>query len=265
MRLGGARRRAAASARALILLLLVGCDAGGLEWGRPPALASSSPADGATEVDRVLTLRVRYDEHLAARTVSRGTVTLRSGPRTYLLSVRYDPILRAIVAREWGNAPLEPNVEHELSVSGVRGLDGTPAEPVVIRFRTGAALGVPEVEGTTTWSQVQPILASRCGPCHDDTQREHGLVLTSPNGIASTAVGVEARQTARVGTAERGLGGMSRIHVVAGIGDPARSYLVYKLLGDAPIHGMPMPPDEALTPSEVATVVDWILSGAPTE
>lgn len=253
--------------RALVVIALLGggCDTGGLDWARPPSVTRASPADGATDVERLTTLRVELDDLLSPRSVSRATVSLRSGPRTHLLSVRFDPVRRAIVARDWGGVPFEPNVEYELRVEGARSLEGAPVPPVLIRFRTGEALGVVEREGTTGWEQAGPILATRCAPCHDDVQREQGLALTSAEGVARSAIGVVARQTARVGGADRGLGGMARIHVVAGVGDPAQSYLVYKLLDHAPILGEPMPPAESLTSAEVATLVDWILAGAPTD
>ncbi|MCB9625710.1 MAG: hypothetical protein H6723_20510, partial [Sandaracinus sp.] len=55
-----------------------------------------------------------------------------------------------------------------------------------------------------------------------------------------------------------------RIDVIAGVGRPDSSRLLYEVLRD-PRVGEPMPPDDPLTVEEVTTIANWILAGAPTE
>jgi hypothetical protein len=48
-------------------------------------------------------------------------------------------------------------------------------------------------------------------------------------------------------------------------GDPANSYILYKLRGAPGIVGdrMPPPPEKMLTPAEIQSIEDWIAMGAP--
>jgi hypothetical protein len=45
-------------------------------------------------------------------------------------------------------------------------------------------------------------------------------------------------------------------------GDPATSYLVYKMLGDPHVWGEVMPPEGPLPVGQIGLVSDWILAGA---
>ena len=89
--------------------------------------------------------------------------------------------------------------------------------------------------------------------------------------FSSTAIGVVARQT-RVGTqadqvwhGAPTLDGLAIIDVIGGVGRPARSYLVYKVLGDPHAAGDRMPSDAPLSSDELASLSLWIRNGAPTE
>ncbi|MCB9603602.1 MAG: Ig-like domain-containing protein [Sandaracinus sp.] len=259
---GGRRRRAALVAIALLL----GCDHGGLVLDGATRALGSSPADGSLDVPRRLELRVFFDRPLAPRSVSRASVSLRSGPQQRFLSVRYDPVDRALVTRDFTGAALEPNVEYELRVEGVRDLDGGSVAPFVARFFTGATLGEPPPIPSAGWAEVEPIFAARCvdAECHGGDRPALGLDLGSAEGVRATAIGVPAVSDSLGGLSERGLSGFPRIDVIAGVGRPDSSRLLYEVLRD-PRVGEPMPPDDALTAEEVATIAHWILAGAPTE
>lgn len=246
--------------------LSVGCDRGGLELDEPAQPLGSIPADGATDVPRRLELRVLFDRPLAPRAVSRAIVTLRSGPQQRFLSVSYDPVDRAIVARDFANVPLEPRVEHELRVEGVRDLNGLEAPPFLARFTTGDALGELPTRGTTSWAEVAPIFTARCADegCHGGGSPALGLDLASAEGVRRTAIGVPSVAASSGGLGDRGLTGLPRIDVIAGVGRPDTSRLVYEILRD-PRVGEPMPPDDALTNDEVRAIADWILGGARTD
>ena len=71
-------------------------------------------------------------------------------------------------------------------------------------------------------------------------------------------------RSATDGLGDRGLAGLPRIDVIAGVGRPDTSRLVYEILRD-PRVGEPMPPDDALSPEEVRAIADWILGGARTD
>lgn len=227
--------------------------------GDGPVVLRSRPMDGATEVDRGTPIRVDYDRSLDPRTVGRDTVSLSSGALVPYLDVRFDPVERAIVTRPFRGRPLEPSVRYTLAIAGVRDLDGFEGEPLVLVFETGDSLTEPPAEGTTTWEAVEPIFAAHCvDGCHDGGDGSVRLDLTTLEGARATCVGVTADQTGGTGTVGRlGLGGMARIEP----SDPARSYLIYKMLGDPHAWGDPMPPSGALPRAEVALVADWILGG----
>ena len=207
-----------------------------------------------------------FDRPLAPRTVSRAVVELRSGPQQRFLSVRYDPVERALVARDFSDVPLEPRVEYELRVEGVRDLDGLEVAPFVARFTTGDTLGEPPTFGTTAWSEVAPIFVTRCADegCHGGASPALGLDLSTAESVRATAIGVPSVAGSVGGFGDRGLAGLPRIDVIAGIGRPDTSRLVYEILRD-PRVGEPMPPDDALSDDEVRAIADWILGGARTE
>jgi hypothetical protein len=240
-----------------------------------PIILGTSPEDGEEGAPRLGPFVADVDRLLLPRTVTRATVRIESGTIRHLVTVRFDPIERRIVAAPFFDAPLEPEVVYRFTIEEVRDLDGQRlGTPFVARFRTGEELGDPPAEPERAWSDVAPILESRCATaeCHGGSDPMLGLDLASAEGVRTTAIGVRSRQLSNAGTEpSRGalsFGGLSRIEVVAGVGLPEESYLVYKLLGDAPIEGERMPPESAglpLEPGEVATIAAWIRSGAPTE
>lgn len=162
--------------------------------------------------------------------------------------VTYDPIARTVTLR----GPREPWLEvgklYKLRVvvpgesqvgGGLLAIDGATLAPGQRRrfeFFVSAPRGKPYVEPRVDFcADVLPIFRSKCGTstCHGDGgQAAMGLVLTTPAGVASTAVGRVARgadTTGRTGDPESegpvfGVG-----MPVVQPGSPANSWLLYKV------------------------------------
>lgn len=253
--------------------MLIGCDVPPDAARRdPPRVVSTVPAAGAVEVDRAAPMRVVFDRPLLPRSVDRMTVVVRSGTRVMPVAVRADPVLPGLVVTPSG--ALEPTARWELRVDGVRDLDGTLAEALVVPFDTGSASTVPSPPPPPAWSEIGPLLAASCGPCHAGERGALGLDLASAEGVRATAIAVPALQTGNAssptGSPRVGLVGLPRISVLAGGGAPELSYLVYKVLGDPHVQGdrMPPPSDAGATPlstDDVRRIAEWIRAGAPTE
>lgn len=239
-----------------------------------PVVVGTDPADGDVDVDRAAGYRVFFDRNLYPGDVHRGTVRVQSGARSAFLTPWFDPVERALVVDQLGASPLAPSVRYRLHVEALRDLDGVRmAERHEVSFETGvAAEGDPPVD-RVGWADVAPILSESCATegCHASPDPALGLDLSSAEGVRDTAIAVVAEQS-RVGVQDGriwhgapSLDGLARIDVVGGVGRPARSYLVYKLLGDPHAAGAPMPPEEPLGRDRVALITRWIRAGAPTE
>jgi hypothetical protein len=225
-------------------------------------------------VDRAAGLRVFFDRPLFPRDVHRGHVAVQSGTRGVYLQLRFDPVERVLSVAH--DALLDPEVVYRLEVEGMRDLDGhAMAEPFVATFTTGArAEGDPPAAPRPGWADVAPIF-DRCAAngCHGGDRPVLGLDLSSGAAVRRTAIGVVAEQSRRGVQGDepwRGadtLAGLARIDVVAGVGRPSRSYLLYKALGDPHAAGDPMPPPpaEPLAGPQLRLLSDWILAGAPTD
>ena len=220
------------------------------------------PAEGSVDADRASPIYVRFSEPLAPRTVHRGTVTLRSGETRIGVSASVDPLLPGIEIAPLGGFVLDPQVEYEVVIEGVRDLDGETAPPFLGVFQTGDAAEGEEELPIVQWPEIEALFAARCvDGCHDATSP---LDLSSGEGVQNTAIGVVAAgRTPRA--PERGLAGMDIISVLAGQGRPAYSYLLYTLMADPHILGRPMPPDAPLDSEQIALISRWIRQGASTE
>jgi hypothetical protein len=257
----------------LVIASLVACDLPPERStrGRGPRVVASDPVHGQDDVDRAATPRVFFDRPLLPGDVHRGNVSVRSGARTAFALPRFDPIERVLLVQ---GLELDPTVAWRLRVENVRDLDGQAlAEPWEIAFRTGEIAEGEVVPPPPTFEEVGPLLAERCGGqgCHAPPDPALGLDLSSGAAVRATAIGVVAEQTRTGAMTDRpwlvrsSLTGLARIDVVGGVGRPAHSYLLYKLLGDPHAWGSPMPPDGPLPPDELRRVADWILAGAPTD
>lgn len=257
----------------LLLILAVGCDLPP-ESTAPdgPRVLATEPSDGDEGVDRRPVFRVFFDRPLYPRDVHRGHVLVESGVRGLYLLPRFDPVRRELWIEPIGT--MEPSVVYRLRVEGVRDLDRHPmAEPHVATFTTGEVASDPPPLPSAGWDDVAPIFEGCASDgCHGGARPVLGLDLSSGAAVRRTAIGVPAEQS-RVGAqgdepwVADTLAGLARVDVVAGVGRPSRSYLLYKVLGDPHVIGqrMPPPPAAALSTEEAAVLSRWILAGAPTD
>ena len=103
------------------------------------------------------------------------------------------------------------------------------------------------------WTEVFPLLESRCGGCHESDYIGHFVVVG------------DAAATHALLLSEPSLQDAGRHYVVPG--DLAGSLLVEKI-GDDPALGEPMPPEGnrdviPLTAEEGALIQHWVAGGAP--
>lgn len=198
---------------------------------------------------------------------------MTSGPFSVYGGVRYDPVRREV--RFSPNAPdLRAGLQYVLRVStALRGWDGTAlASPLEVPFVPAGSERPSPPPAPSLRADIAPLLIARCGraACHGGDAPVMGLDLSSADAIARTNIGVVARQNANGRNApdytDPRWGALLRVDPgdAPGQGRPEYSYLIYKLLGDGPIVGARMPPDEApLSLDEIARVSDWIALGAP--
>ena len=190
--------------------------------------------------------------------------------------VHYDPARRRVQFIP-DDAAVFASTAYELVVrESLLAWDGTPMGVVERRaFRTSAEPYVTPapLPAPTLTRDVAPLLAARCAlsNCHDAADRVMGLDLSSAEAIRRTAVDVMAgeRPAASNVAATRSdprWVALARLDsgFVVGTGEPAYSYLVYKILGDGPIEGDRMPPPNLapLSDEEIRVVSDWIAAGA---
>ena len=236
-------------------------------------MVRSSPEDGAVDVPVDGVLRVDFDRALLPGSVQRRSVNLRSGAVRPTSFVHLDPITRSAFVELSADDPLEPSAVYELFVDGLVDLDGArQPEPYSVLFRTGVDVAPRPPEPAPAWRQVADLLTRRCaeGPCHSSGHRAAGLDLSSAAGVEATALGVPSSQSpAGASTAEGARGAFSLaalpiVDLVAGVGQPASSYLIYKLLHDPHVLGDGMPPEGPLQEANLQLLSGWIRAGAPT-
>jgi hypothetical protein len=196
---------------------------------------------------------------------------LRSGSITSWLDLRLQPARRELWITQRGL--LEPETTYQLELRGLIDLDGmTQPEPYRALFATGTQLGAVAPDSAVDAAEVLALFHSRCArmECHAGESPAAGLDLATRSGIEVTARNIAVQLYAGTDSqAPRGslyVAAPLIIDATAGHGEPARSYLVYKLLGDEHILGdrMPPAPEAPLSESDVQRVIDWIYAGAPT-
>lgn len=187
--------------------------------------------------------------------------------------VRYDPVRREV--RFTPNADeLRMGLRYVFRVStALAAWDGaTLPEAFAVPFVPEGRVPPEPRPMVSLRAEIAPLLVARCGDgrCHGGPTPAMGLDLASVDGIARTAIGVIAAQTAngsrRPDYTDPRWGALLRIDPgdAPAQGRPEYSYLIYKVLGDGPIRGARMPPEgPALSRSELERLSDWIALGAP--
>lgn len=220
-----------------------------------------------------------FDRSLLPATVHGGNIQLQSGETAVVLAIQLGLLAPQVRAHVANGQPLAPNVLYRWQIANLWDLDkGHMPTPIEVVFRTGEEEPVPpEPVPTVTWADVEPIFLTHCAlsGCHQNSQSPLGLDLSSKERVRETAVGVMSHQYYRSTVGPEGSAGLSRlsdlriVDVVAGQGQPSRSYLMYKVVGDSHILGEPMPPPSAghmpVSEAEQASIQAWIVAGAPTD
>lgn len=271
-----ARHESALSISCLIgLLACAACDLESADsWRAGDWSIASDPRDGEQRVVRDRALRVRLDRRVLPRSVHRANVRLRSGAYAPALDLRYELLSREIVLELAAGEPLQAHTTYGLEVDGLIDLDGfEQPEPWSIYFRTGQArVEDPPAQPAEPSQAALALLSERCASagCHAGASPASELDLSSPDGVERTALRT-SRQLDLGSLGDQGASGVlwvpaTRIvDVVAGVGEPASSYLMYKLLGDDHILGDPMPPaGPPLRMEDLELLARWIRRGAPT-
>ncbi len=261
-----------ASPRTLLflpLLLVCACNFGAEATADTDTTDTELPEDGPvhpvaaypslydTDIPVDVILRVRFNEHLDARSVDADDMVLHSGPINKWLMSYYEPVTRSLLV--WPSSPLRAFADWRFVLpDGIRGIDGSDVTSrELTRFTTGenAASRLPYVRRTYD-EDVAPLLGSRCGACHDGSAGAFaGLDLSSAQGMAHTAVNRQSTQYQ----------GWEKIRPYM----PGRSYLLFKVLPGGYTAGRRMPrtldgiaPAEPLTTDEQQVLSDWIVGGA---
>lgn len=245
---------------------------------RPRIVATDLDRDGGLPavVVRGRPIGFSTDRLLAPRSVARATVGIVSGPSTVFGRVRYDPARRR-VAFEYDAESLVPGAEYHLVVRpGLAAWDGATTGETTVRSFLASTDAVPpgiDVNRVSLSRQIAPLLRERCatGGCHSAVRPVMNLDLSSPAAVRNTTVGVvsherEPWRPESSSATDPQWGSMLRIDAgrEPGHGEPAYSYLLYKVLGDGPILGDRMPPPgfEPLAAEDMNALADWIAQGA---
>ncbi len=257
--------------------LMLACDVPPSELTADEWVASSFPAPGEQGVPRLVQMHVELDRLVAPDTVRFPAVRIVSGDLQPRLSLHLEPVTRRIIIETWGNLPLEPEATYRLVVEDLVDLDGN-AQPEAheVVFRTGQELGDEPAGPRIEWSHAERVFGPSCAidGCHTSPEPARGLDFSGSDQVRDTVVGALPRSVppgwgpAEGSAAALHVFSFPVIDVVGGAGQPAHSYLMYKVLDDPHIMGSPMPPPDAgtgpLSRTELLTLSDWIRAGAPT-
>jgi hypothetical protein len=263
----------------LFTLVVVACDLppeesnSDSEW-----VISSFPENGDSDVSRIGAMTIKLDRRVYPQSVDRGSIQISSGEIFSWLYVYFEPVTRQIVIGLYPDRPLKPFVTYRLVVQGLVDLDGeTQPEMYQVLFRTGSRLDEPILVPAVEWLRIDAILKRSCAHanCHAGSTSALGLDLSSATQVRQTAIGASSNELpSNMISAEgaRGLfsfSGFRIIDVGVSFGQPASSYIMYKVLGDSHIVGHAMPPADSNLPQldreELEALSTWILYGAITQ
>ena len=254
----------------------VGCDQGSQHqqptFTRYVSLVSSNvDATHPLAVDGVISLQ--FDRYLNPASIGRQSFIVADAAGQPLQGgiVSYDPVALTVTiagpntpasgtspAAPWLTAgqsyklflPISSSVTE---VSGVRAIDNAPldpaAGPIELPFNVGSAKGVSTPPQMKFCADILPVLQTKCGtgsPCHsppDGTKNPAAsLILTTPEGVAQTAIGRVSQASNTSGIAGQAVPANRVFGLNYPIIDPghaATSWLVYKI-------AMAPPPDNSV-------------------
>jgi hypothetical protein len=252
-----------------LVLLVAGCSRTTDEQPRPGScpplvVVEWTPAGLSTGIATNTDIKLTFSGYPDPDTVDGSDVILSSGIFTRFGSYDVDLISRSVRFRPYSQ--LTSNVTYMVTLlSDVRSLQGCEARQEQRTFETGdGPTATPAPPEPPTSAAVLPILAASCGGngCHRQSPVDGGGCLSAPaKGLSLCDADA---YDALVGESSRELASMKRVVP----SDPARSYLLRKLIApdDAPIvpgtPGQRMPPGPPLEEAQLRTISDWIAGGA---
>lgn len=226
------------------------------------------PANGRIELS--------FDRNLQPVSISRQTFSLDTVAMNGCCTptVAYDPVARIVTITPIAGQELQPGQSYQVTLAvpqnaqdenGVRTIDGATLAPGanrVIAFNVVAATPEPPPTVSIDFCRdiFTPIFDTKCsvsichGPGAQGNYPAAGLLLSPASGVASTAVGRVA-QGANTGplamAAAPSLLFGEDMPIVDPTGDPANSWMMYKLLLAVPA---PEPVVDASVPDEAGSL-----------
>jgi len=248
-------------------------------------------ADGT--VPRNVRFVVQLDGYPDPDSVGYGPLTLRSGAANFDIDVSIRFVARQIVVTP--RSPLAPGVQYDLVASSLVSLDDRiQAADVVGSVRIGTDDGTPfPAPPTPTWNGdpvtgggIRAIIGGCAPACHSPFGAPPAFHMRTPTRLLDLTGDPRDPVFGVINVQSVGLRGtrvpLSRVAPR----DPARSVLLRKLLGGNPqadsrdpptpnmrVDGrrMPIPLDESLpagpflSDTELQSIEDWIVAGAPVD
>jgi hypothetical protein len=235
-------------APATLGLFVLGCDAGpetdASKGVGPPIQVVSSDVSGSHPLPADQSIHLSFDRLLLPESISRQSFLLSGSTPV----PSYDPITRIVTLTPI--APLVVGQTYTLEIAtpqsatdltGLRAIDGATIDPKssVIAFQAAAAIGtVSGLPLVDFCNDVTPILVNCTqATCHSGSLPPAGLDLSAADRVLATAIGRVAEGSNQGPSAQAQAPGLRfglDMPIVdpgtAGSGDPANSWLIYKLL-----------------------------------
>jgi len=232
----------------------------------PFAVVVWSPAAGAAGVPTDVTVALTFSVYPDPDTLGSNDLLLTSGVEYRIGTYAVDFITRSAFFRPRNR--LAPDLTYQISLlPGLTSLQGCPARSEQRTFHTGDGPAPPPDAAPTPppFSDVLSIFAAGCGgsTCHRQAPADGGGCLDAPAKGLSLCDAEAYDALVGVDAVERSL--LKRVARY----DPARSYLLRKLIPAAPgggplptVFGQRDPPGPPLPESALRTISDWIAAGA---
>lgn len=230
----------------------------------PLHLIASVPLPNSVAVPTDVTFRLQFDDYPDPDTVRSDSILLTAGFFWVPGSYGVDLIDKTAIMRPIH--PLVAGLGYSLHLRpALASLAGCPGTSEEIEFITGDGPAGTAPPAAGTFDAVQRIFGLRCGGsgCHMAGGDEGGGCLAKPAAGLSLCAEEAWSQLVAVPSTQN-----DRLQRVEA-GDSARSYLLRKLLPDAPsggpisgVYGQREPPGDPLPPDQLRAIAAWIDGGA---
>lgn len=214
-------------------------------------ITAISPVD---EIGLRPTIEVEFNAYLDPDTFGSTTIQLRSGGFGY--GGRTDYYMTRRTLRFRPNFSLEPDLTYTLRIAGadgIRSVTDSPISPATVlpelRSRDDIADSEPLERPIVTWAEVEEIFDAHCNDCHGESSRNlHPLISLDKDRL----VGQRSEQVDAL---------------LVQPFQPARSYLMHKILPDYPVRRFTVQPppwsgQDPLSTEDIERIEHWIANGA---